>query len=215
MSHVRRLLALGSIGFVGSACSGGSAPDAGPAVCGASNFTACAGACANLSVCQVNNVCVCNADTVALDCSGQVCNGGCRAPNWWCVPRDAGACGPVNFTVPHTTADGGVGHCPTDGVYVSGGCECPTDFTELSCTGVPCNVSPCTYPNYWCVARDAGACGPVNFTVACNGDAGIFHCPSNGVCNGDGCGCAAGHVASDCNNTPCAGHCAFPNWWCP
>jgi hypothetical protein len=145
----------------GAECIGGCsypnwwcAPRA-PGACGALNFTVpCPGPDGGEFFCPTNalcepDACRCPDAFVDLSCQGAACLGNCTSPDWWCAPRDAGACGAQNFTVPCPDGDGGTFFCPTHAVCEVAGCGCGGAHPPVDCSGQPCDGG-CAFPNWWC-----------------------------------------------------------------
>ncbi len=194
--------------------------------CGAGNFVVecpglkgLAGTCPRNATCNANQTCSCNAGYAEVSCDGGACSGNnCTSPGWWCAPVAPGGCGPLNFTVTCPRADGGSFTCPTHAICGSATCAgCEDGFVDESCDGISCQAMACAASDWWCAPREAGACGPQNFTLACpDGDGGILgYCPTNGICQGRSCGCLSGYVQASCSNQPCAiGGCPEDEYWC-
>lgn len=193
-----------------------------PGVCGPRDQTVLCGggsACPSNSTCAPGGQCDCGSAYSAVSCSGQSCNATtCEPDAWWCAPRQAGACGPANFTL--SCADGGY-LCPTHGVCLNNGasCSCGAGYVALDCAGNYCDAAnaSCQTGDFWCVPTAPGPCGALNLTVSCPSAKDLVQCPTHGVCgpNSTCPGCAAGYTAVDCSGTPCAqASCMLPNWWC-
>ncbi|MHB8419101.1 MAG: hypothetical protein ACYDCL_13575 [Myxococcales bacterium] len=159
----------------------------------------------------------CASGYVDLSCSGEPCSvQACTAPDWWCAPLDAGACGAQNFTTPCPDGDGGTFYCPANGSCAAGGgCGCQDGYIDVTCAGEPCTETTCSYPGWWCTPGTL-ACGALNDTVWCTGAGGsLYRCPANGLCFFQGCACNPGYSAIGCDGVPCGdGGCGARSWWC-
>jgi len=195
--------------------------------CGAANFVVRCGikgigaTCPRHSSCGPGDGCPCDEGYVAVRCGdGGACTDSnpCQGSDWWCAPVEPGGCGALNFTVPCPDGGGGVTYCPTHASCGTAGCSgCQDGYVDESCGGEACEAQPCTYPEWWCAPRQAGPCGPQNFTVACtDGDGGVSgYCPTNGSCDGQTCGCPSGDVLANCADEPCGlGSCDEDEFWC-
>lgn len=115
-----------STGGTSGSSSGGLMP---PAGCGTS-MTFNQVSCGNSAYCPANATCVgtscqCAQGYVALDCSDNVCNGMCVAPNYWCAPASqvsgssSGGAGSGGGSGSGSSGGGG-GGCDAAGADTSG-----------------------------------------------------------------------------------------------
>ena len=202
-----------------SSVTGGST--GGSASCGVDNFTVVCplGKCPGNSTCKSDPFeCVCDEGFTSVTCDGGPCtDNDCEGKGWWCAPREAGACGVLNFTVP--CGDGG-SYCPSSTTCTAGTCSCVTDTVALSCEGLACSTidGGCDghTGDWWCAPLQAGSCGPQNWTVHCaTASGGTYRCPTNASCSVSGCLCDTPSLAEACDGNLCNdGGCSYPNWWC-
>ncbi len=133
------------------------------------------------------------------------------------VPLDssqASACGLYNF---ETECPMVQGYCPSNSsCAANNSCKCDPGYVDLNCSGEPCKLVGCQFPQWWCAPLVAGSCGAQNFTVTCSdGKGGTYSCPAQSSCGSDEkCSCDPGLTAMDCAGQTCNGDCLYPNWWC-
>ncbi len=190
--------------------------------CGAPNFDLlCSGAggaanynCPDHGTCAGSNACGCEDGYLQLNCAGELCSGNCAYPDWWCAPRQAGACGAANFSVPCPDGTGGTFYCPsTSACGTNNSCSCAAGEIAVSCSGITCSsANPCSYPDWWCTTQTATG----SSTTSTGGSSSSG---SGGTSGGTLCPLPQGTTgASSCGAQNFVTPCALPNGntiYCP
>lgn len=191
------------------------------------SFDVCPSLCSNEGLCQGSGACRCNDGYGDVDCSNEICPGGCGA-NGKCNENKTKCDCDDGFAGKNCEVEACPKECSRHGTCdeASGKCACNDDWQGEACD-VPLCPKNCSYHGA-CKSSPAGStclCDPEWTGDACATPA----CPTSEetpdkVCSGFGkcrsgkCTCRSGYTGEDCSEQKCPGDCfghgECKNWAC-